>query len=58
MHVQNHLKRENFEVQHPTEVYEYENLLAKIKSFNSRNKGRNEEKFDVLGACVTSNDFW
>lgn len=56
--MQNRLKGENFEVRHKTEVYEYENLSAKIKSFNNRNKGRNEEKFDVLEACATSNDFW
>lgn len=55
MHVQNHLKGENFGVQHQ---HEYENIKANIKSFNSRNKERNEEKFDVLEACGTSNDIW
>lgn len=54
MNVQSHLKGENFGVQH-----EYENVKANIKSFNSRNKERNQEKkFDVLEACVTSNDIW
>lgn len=50
MHVQNHLKGENFEVQHQ---HDYENTKAK-KSFNNRNKERNlKKKFDALEVCVT-----
>lgn len=49
MHVQNHLKGENFEVQHQ---HEYENSKAKIKWF--KNKERNEDKkFDASEAWVT-----
>lgn len=49
MHVQNHLKGENFEVQHQLE---YERVKAKIK-FCSRNEEM--KKSDGLEA---SNDIW
>lgn len=46
--MQNHLKEKTLKFS----INKYENTKAK-KSFNNRNKERNENKFDALEVCVT-----